>query len=151
MLWREAAKLFGYQVLAGILVVLLDAVLTRFVGRALPNVMSAIGNLIGALIFAMRRYQRYRDELGGRIFALSWRSTVFFILLLCAFLIGLTFSFPEFENPWVMAQAMGFPPMAWIVLALVGIVANIVVTAGGLKMGVRVAKRAVAKSSPGVG
>lgn len=152
MIWRESLKLFGYQIAVAILLGIIGIALDHLFDFELPNVTGALGTFAASQAFAIRRYQKYRDDLAGRIFALSWRATSFYVVLIAVVLGFLTAFLPDGEKPLQLAEQVQMPMAMWIVVAVVGLGATLGVTAGGLRVGVNFGRKAeAAKLAKGAG
>ncbi len=143
--WKESLKLFGIQLVVSVVVAILDLVIDYFTGRELPNSITFLGALFAAQFYAMRRYQKHQDDLKGRVGGLSWRSALWNVLVVVLAVAGATAVLPEGERPLDLIQALDLPSFAWVIICLIGIGGAYGITAGGLKMGVSLAKKAEAK------
>ena len=151
MQWKQAGKIFLWQLAASLLVAAAGYIAAAYFQFELPSAMAAIAMMIGAQSFAVMAESKVPSSVVGKVWSLAWR-----VGLLDA-LFGLSFGYlylyytaslvPEFAA--ILEQVNQSPLMGAVVVASTVLI-SFGTTALGLRMGGRMgAKVYLARHSAG--
>ncbi len=140
--WKDSGRValwqFGVTVLVGVLCYLIS----QYLHHDMPSSMSGLAMLLGAQAFALSREAKVPGNLEGRIWRLTWKTslitTVVGVFLAIGYFKVAASELPEIEE---LMHHMETQPIFDVIVLVVAAVMALAMTSLGLKMGTRLARK----------
>jgi hypothetical protein len=147
-MWKTAGKIFLWQLLAAVAVMLVGLVAVMVLDKDAPSSLTGLAVLLGTQTYVLQRERKEPGAIRGKVWALTWRATLISILFETVFgylYLSLTAAdVPEYAQLLEALREPQFAALIWLAVAVL----TLGCTALGIGAGLRVARKVAEKRAP---